>query len=344
MNTTSSQFIHQDERLLRVMGSFIKKLKPSVKVNPENLIYIPLKGGGSQSTLYRFVLEQVTYVVRLFPNHANPLTRMHQMILAKQAGKIGVGPEIYFVDSQMEGMVMTFIDGRTVTQTDFKNNESLAQFAKLLQTLHQSTEKFPVAHSPFQRFHQFVEEGEKNKITYPFRFTEVKTLMEELEAIFRQNPVPQVPTHLDLHPLNIMLQNQRFFLVDWVNGGMCDPYFDLATFTTFQCLSEFQILTFLTHYFERAPTSYEWDRFIMTQPIRLFVAATALLNTSKDEMRSISYEEASQTGILPPLSALEKMERDEPLWQFGLTMLKLGLTFIDQKNFKSALQSMQRKT
>lgn len=166
--------------------------------------------------------------------------------------------------------------------------------------------------------------------------------MEELEATFQLSPVPQVPTHLDLHPLNIMLSDQRFFLVDWVNGGICDPYFDLATFTTFQYLDESQTLTFLTHYFERPPTQFEWSRFIITQPIRLFVIAAALLNTSLDETRSISYEEALKSEILPSITDFGKNTMNEPLWPFGLTMLKSGLQLVEQGNFKTAMEYIQR--
>lgn len=339
---TTSSSVLQDERISRIMHSFVTSFDSLSNIDPDNLIYVPLRGGGSKAALYRFDIGQNSYVLRLLPQQASNLTRMHQIILAKQAGKISTGPEIYFVDSQMEGMVMNFIPGRTVQQKDFEDGDNFALFAQFLQRLHKSKEKFPIACSPFQRFQNFLLKGKKEKITYPSRLTEVKTLMEELEETFQLSPVPQVPTHLDLHPLNIMLSEQRFFLVDWVNGGRCDPYFDLTTFATFQCFNESQTLTFLTHYFERPPTEFEWNRFMMTQPIRMFVIAAALLNTSLDETRSISYEEALTTCKLPSITDLGKNEMNEPLWSFGLTMLKSGLQLIDQRNFKTALQYVQR--
>ena len=157
----------------------------------------------------------------------------------------------------MEGMVMRFIPGRTVRQTDFETSAQLGQFAKFLNKLHSSKKAFPLARSPFYWFHDFLLKGEFNKITYPARFSEIKALMQQLEATFKLNPVPQTPAHLDLHPLNIMQLDQRLFLVDWVNGGISDPYLDLATFTAFQCLNGTQTRDFLTHYFERPPTSFE---------------------------------------------------------------------------------------
>lgn len=336
---TPSFSVLQDERISRIMHSFITSCDSFSNIDPDNLIYIPLRGGGSTAALYRFDIGRNSYVLRLLPQQASSLTRMHQITLAKQAGKICIGPEIYFVDSQMEGMIMNFIPGRTVQQKDIEDCDNLSRFAKFL---HSSKESFPVACSPFQRFRNFLLKGKQEKITYPSRMNEVTTLMEELEARFQLRPVPHVPTHLDLHPLNIMLSDQRFFLVDWVNGGISDPYFDLATFATFQCLDESQTLTFLTHYFERPPTEFESNRFIITQPIRMFFIAAALLNTSLDETRPIAYEKALKCLKLPSITDFGKNERNEPLWPFGLTMFKSGLQLIDHEIFKTALKYIQR--
>ncbi|MBA3815002.1 MAG: hypothetical protein H0X29_00460 [Parachlamydiaceae bacterium] len=159
--------LRQNDRLSQVIKPFIKKLGLS-NLNPDNLIYIPLKGGGSQATLYRFNIAQRAYVVRLLPPQANQLTRMHQINLAKQAGEIGLGPKVYFVEFHLEGMVTNFIPGRTVCKTDFDNDDNLAKFAKLLQKLHKSIEKFPVACSPFQRFQNFFSECKKRKNNLTF--------------------------------------------------------------------------------------------------------------------------------------------------------------------------------
>lgn len=331
----------ENESLFRIILSFIRTVDSSSNLHPNELIYVPLKGG-SKATLYRFELNKSSYVLRLFPPQASRLTRMHQIILAKQASKIGVGPEVYFVDPQMEGIVMEFIPGRTMRESDFEDSAYLAIFAKFIHHLHRSEERFPLASSPFQRFHNFLLKGEQKKVVYPLRFSEVKTLMEELEATFQLMPISLVPAHLDLHPLNIMIAEKKFLLVDWVNGGLSDPYFDLATFTVFQGLNESQILIFLTHYFERDPTQLEWNRFIITQPIRLFVIAAALLSLSTNVTPSISYQEALESSELPTIRDFGKEGMNWPYWQFGLTMLKAGLKIIDQDNFKIALKNLQK--
>jgi hypothetical protein len=99
MNSSSS--VLQDERISRIMQSFVKSFDSFSNTDPDNICYVPLRGGGSKARLFRFDIGESSYVLRLLPHQASNLTRMHQIILARQAGKIGIGPEIYFVDSQM---------------------------------------------------------------------------------------------------------------------------------------------------------------------------------------------------------------------------------------------------
>lgn len=145
-------------------------------------IYEPMQGGGSAATLYRLQIGKEYYVLRLFPPQASPLTRRHQMMLAGQAGELGFGPKVHFVDSQMHGMVMDFIPGRTVEEADFAEADKLAAFALVLQRLHGSMAQFPLATSPFQRFRDFYSKIETNKALLPPRLAEAKAFMEEVEA------------------------------------------------------------------------------------------------------------------------------------------------------------------
>lgn len=261
-----------------IVSQFLESHSPSLEaLQTDKLVFEPLKGGGSAATLYRFNLKDTTYVLRLFPSQASSLAREHQINLAKQAGEKSFGPKIHFVDPEMKGMIMEFIPGRTVEAIDFKDNNLLAAFAKFLKRLHLSEVDFPLAVSPFKRFRDFSLKVD----SAPPRFSEIQTLMADLELLYQLFPNQKVPSHLDLHPLNIMTWNEHFFLVDWVNGGMSDPYFDLATFSVFHELDNEKTLHLLTHYLERAPTELEWNRFITAQPVRLFVIAAALMSFGK---------------------------------------------------------------
>lgn len=325
------------ERLFGVIAGFLKSRNASI--TPQELAYYHLKGG-SQATLYRFVFDEKNYVARMVPKNADTPTRKHQITIAKMAGEIKVGPTIHYIDSDLEGIVMDFVVGQTVQPKDFCRDSNLANFAKVLKTLHSSFQNFPIATSPFRRFDDFVQRAKANGATPPLRFAEARELMVELELLLKRHQVPNVPTHLDLHPDNIIETHNGYALVDWVNGGMSDPYFDLATFATFHSLDRKQTESFLTHYLDRKPTSFEWQRFILAQPVRLFVIAAILLSLSKDEERNLSYEEALHSLQLPSITDLAKSE-DIPLWHFGLAMFKAGLALVDGNKCKAALHNLK---
>ncbi|MBS0649254.1 MAG: phosphotransferase [Verrucomicrobia bacterium] len=317
----------------QIISSFAEKYGFLPILN--DLKIVPLTGGKSQASLYRFEMGQQNYVLKLLPTSLNE--RNHQILLATQAGQIGIAPVIHFVDFQLRALIMDFIPGRTVHPQDFKNRQLLVNFAQMLRQLHQSSSSFPVAQTPFQRFHQFLLKGEAQKIIYPKQLSDVKKSMEEIEAVLQQHSVGLTPTHLDLNPLNILLTDKSFFLVDWSNGGLSDPYFDLATFCVFHGLSDEQKHFFLALYLEREPTRLEWSRFVVVQPVRLFVIAAAFLSLSSEG--KIQYEKA----ILLNDFIIQHAERkaDLSLRQIGLIMLNDGLDLIAGNDFKQTLSFLK---
>jgi thiamine kinase-like enzyme len=326
-----------DIRISRTISSFIEK-EGFAPVDRLELAYIPLAGGMSKATIYRFDLHQRSYVLKLLPPQSSQPDRLHQILLAQEAGRIGIGPEVHFVDPQFEAVIMDFIPGRTVHPIDFENNDQIVKIAAFLRQLHQSSGRFPPARSPFQRFHDFLGKGEDKKLAYPSLRAEAKNCMEQVEALLQLHPVSYTPTHLDLNSLNIMLSHDRFFLVDWVNGGMSDPYFDLAIFAVFLGLEEAQTEIFLTHYFAHAPTPFEWSRFAILKPVRLFAIAAAFLSQLPDD-RLDKEEDALLFSDFILLHAEGKA--DGPLEKIGMAMLKAGLDLIDGEEFKTALKNLQ---
>jgi thiamine kinase-like enzyme len=322
----------QDARLSRIISSFAVKL--NLALDPSDLTCTLLSGGMSQATIYRFDLHARSYVLRLLAPQSNRLNRIHQTSMAQEAGRMGIGPEVHFIDSQLEALIMDFIPGRTVHPLDFRTDDQLIKFAQLIRQLHHASNGFPSARSPFQRFDDFLRNGEEKKIVFPLKMAEAKSCMDLIEAILRLHPVPLAPTHLDLNSLNIMLSNDRFFLIDWVNGGMSDPYHDLAIFSVFLGLEEPQIQVFLTHYFGHTPTLFEMSRFVLLKPVRLLVIAAAFLS------------QPTEGGIEPLLfkdfiRLHAEGKADWPLRQIGMTMLETALDLIDGREFKTALMFLE---
>lgn len=321
---------------MRIVSEFIHKQESSDSIKAENIIFTLLKGGRSQASLYRFSLHDQSFVLRIFAPQANEAIRRHQITLAELASKLDVGPRVLYVDPQLEGLIMEYISGEAVAPTIFEDTDKLSQFAHLLKLLHKSTEMFPIAYSPFARFHEFLSRAPNNTLS---EFIEITALMNDLEALLKLCQLPNVPTHLDLNSQNILFSNGRFVLVDWVNGGMSDAFFDLATFAVFHDLNDNQSFEFLRHYFNRTPTDLEWSRFVIIQPIRLFVIAAAYLTTTERSSQEV-LELPTFAGFLKE-NAHGKTNLSH--FQIGSIMLKAGIKLIEDQKFKGALKDFATK-
>ena len=292
----------------------------------------PLQGGKSQARLFRFNIKKRAYVLRILPPQALLRDRAHQISLMKIAGDIGAGPKVHYISANSDALVMDFIDGATVSPETFKDEQSLRQFAQLLRHLHDSPLAFPVAISPFQRFHAFSQ-----KVEHP-KLLNAKTLVEAIENTLGRCSITFTPTHLDLHALNIMQAQGGFTLVDWVNGGMSDPYFDLATFAVMHGLDDARTKAFFAEYLMRSPTQAEWDRLFILKPVRPLVIAAASL---REDLDRTSTSAAGLPGFSDFIGEHATGKMNWPHRKIGLVMLEFALDLVSQNAYQNALRRLQ---
>lgn len=250
-----------------------------------------LKGGQSSASIYQFEINGSRFVLRTPPAGAHPLTKAHQSLLARQAGELGIGPKTHYIDPEFNGIILDYIPGQEAKAQDFQNPLLIDKMANTLRTLHQAKRPFPIAVSPFTRFNDFLQKNpcQSNALK------KIKLCMDEIEKTLRFYPVPPSPTHLDLHLSNIILKDkEEIYLIDWVNGGIADPFFDLATFSYFAELNETQIEIFLNSYFQRVPSEIEKARFNIIFPIRIMVIAASFFASGSNNRKSCeTYTEKS---------------------------------------------------
>lgn len=273
----------QDKSLNKILSNFLNHYSIDSDLCPSKIILSPLKGGGSHATLYRFDINESHFVLRILPAHANQLTKAHQIFLAQQAGEIGIGSKVHYVDPQFNGIILSYVPGNEAKPKDFQNLFLIDKMAKVLRKLHHNKNTFPIAISPFKRFNDFLQKNtcQNNQLN------KMKVCMDEIEQTLRFFPISLSPTHLDLHLSNIILKdNEEIFLVDWVNGGNSDPFFDLATFSYFSELNEVHTERFLTSYFQRVPTETEKARFNVILPVRIMVIAASFFSSASNNTNS----------------------------------------------------------
>jgi thiamine kinase-like enzyme len=303
----------------------------------KNIKCTPLLGGLSAARNFVFDLHNKSYVIRLLPSSIEIESKMRQISITQNAASIGVGPKVHFVEFNFDAIVMDFILGRTVNFSDYENKENIKMIAGSIQKLHGTELEFPQATSPFERFRTFVIRAHNKKISLPKSFELAIDTMAKIENVFEIQKIPLVPCHLDLHPLNIMKSENQFLFIDWANGGRSNPYFDLATFAVFNCLSAEQDQLFLTYYFDRQPTQAEHHCFTIAQPVRLLVIAAAYLSLESTE-ESVFSESSLDLEDFIRLQIEGSLKLTYS--QIGMIMLKSGLQKIQSAEFKTLLESL----
>ncbi len=314
----------------------------------ESLNCTVLSGGHSGATNVRFEHQGASYVLRCFAPNQRTVTRTHGALVAKIAGERGLGPKVHYVAPRVEGFVMDFLSGRTATNGHFQERDNLRHFARFLHTVHQTDGEFPRAYSPFTVFLRRLTAGADLGAQYPSCMVEAKDRLSDVEATLSLRSVPQTLTHNDLNSLNIIIDDDRFWLIDWECAGWGDPYLDLAMFTTFQGLSIHQTQEFLEAYFGRAPTRMEQDRFLIAQPIPYLLRGAVFLGEPVTDTTTKEYDRQLARGDIPSADQvlLEHSEGrlNRTRQQIGLSLLQRGLELADRTEFKTAIQRLQNGT
>ena len=290
----------------------------------------PILGGASSASLYQFSHEGQSYVLRLLAPNSSRARHHHEVGLTSAAGNLGVGPRVHFVAADESAIIYDYTPGRTLCSDDVCAAPIIERFARLLSQLDRAKVDVPAAVSPFERFRRFRQRATEDGVPLPESMTRAIQYMTQLE----QNLPPTIarPCHLDLHAQNIILTPAgHFVLIDWVNGGLCDPAFDIAIPIAFLGLRDEQRDHFTATYQESVGEDLDLGRVEMLMPVRPFAAAAgSLCNTPLDMSPSQLEQEMAADDLCDEgLFWVPHMARpDWPQWKWGLFLLRMGLSYL----------------
>jgi len=328
----------------RIVRSYIKSHESADQYASNDFSFETLHGGFSGTPILRFNLENRSFVLRLFKPEIEESDKILQLQNARLAGELGIGPKVLFADPKMEGFIMDFIPGRTVTNEDFKSEENLEKLALLLNKLHGSQQSLSFAKHPIQMFYRFIENGKKRSTPYPSQINEVIRIMQGIEIALKRNTVTFVPCHLDVNSQNLMLHENEFLLIDWEVGGLSDLYFDLSMFSVFLRLNESLERIFLEIYFKRIPSKQEWYRYIVSQPICLFLRAAVFLSKPGEHKSAEYFDNTISKHEVPSFSELIQLHQESrlhlPRWMIGLGMMQGGIYLVKSDRYQEAIQKI----
>ncbi len=211
----------------------------------------PLAGG---ITNHNFVVEDrgQRFVVRVghdIPAHG--VLRSNELAASRAAHAAGLSPRVVYAEPGY--MVLDFIEGRTFSPHDVRDQCNLPRLVDLVRRCHRDiplylrgpAAMFWVFHVVRDYAHTLREGGSRHVDRLPALLQEAERLREAA------GPIDVVFGHNDLLAANVMDDGSRLWLLDWDYAGFNSPLFDLGGLASNSEMSPGQAIDVLEMYFER---------------------------------------------------------------------------------------------
>jgi thiamine kinase-like enzyme len=247
----------------------------SSPVEPEPL------GGGITNTNFIVDDRGERFVVRVgedIPVHG--VMRFNEIAAARAAHAAGISPEIVYSTDGV--FIMRYIEGRTLTEPEVREQQNLERIIHLIQVCHNEIPKHfkgpALIFWPFHVCRNYIHtarEGSSRMIDSLTRFLDIN---EELEKTVGE--IKLVFGHNDLLAANFIDDGKRLWLLDWDYAGYNTALFDLANLSSNNELSPQQEDWILETYYNHPVT----DR------IRRRIAAMKCVSLLRETLWSIVSE------------------------------------------------------
>ena len=142
------------------------------------------------------------------------------------AFELGIAPQVSWRDSSGVTLTSTLSSAHALRASDFNSDKMLHTIVAPIQLLHLSQAGFngrvdlkELLSRHFDRLSQTDQERLRPRLQQAER---VLSLLETRDCAY-------VASHNDLVLDNLLLENERLWLIDWEYSAMASPYWDLAT-------------------------------------------------------------------------------------------------------------------
>lgn len=222
---------------------------------------VPLVGGITNTNFVVCDAGQ-SYVVRIgldIPVHG--VMRFNEQAASRAAYACGLSPEVIYTEPGV--LVLRFIEGRTLSESDIREPAMLERIVPLLKRCHHDIPQ--VWQGPMLSFWPFLvarSYAAQLRIDQSRVVPELPRLMDcntILEA--HVGPISLVFGHNDLLGGNIMDDGERLWMIDWDYAGFTSSLFDLSNLASNNMLSEKQERWLLETYFEQSVDESMWIRY-----------------------------------------------------------------------------------
>lgn len=214
-------------------------------------------GGGITNNNFKIDINEETFVIRISGENTELLgiNRQNEYAANSIAGKLGIGPEVFFF-IQPEGYLVTrFLNELPILPDEIRQPENIRRVTDVLRKIH-SMPVLPGSFDVFQVIEDYSKIARRLNVAFPTNYNWLIEYEQAARKALQSRPATPLPCHNDLLNANF-LSNIQIYILDWEYAGMGDNFFDLANFSDHHNLSDEQDRWLLHCYFgETSP--HQW--------------------------------------------------------------------------------------
>ena len=299
-----------------------------------------LSGGLSGAKL--FIADDGTkkYVVR-FLTHKTPKRRQAEINSLKIASEHGYGPHVYFTSKNGTIIIMEYLQAQPITLEQRKSTELYVMLGRLLKKIHAGP-ALPNSRDVFLLRHL-----NDVQILYKDIIPEILEIMEQQLSHIKQILMPYIilaPCHISLNPDNLMFLGTEFKAIDYEAAAQADPYYDIATVSTFNCFNQSSEDALLSAYFDRKPTVQEKAHLYLMKQVVLIKHAIGFLKLA--EQKKQLYTTVEVQPYLDFLKSIGSINLEDYENQLRVAKVIINQLIINlsSKEFRDAVDTLKMKT
>jgi len=196
---------------------------------------------GLTNDSYRVTGAHKTVVVRIsnLDDKVLFIDRRSEAVVLKLVEAAGIGVPVYYNAPDRHILITEEITGRNPARMEFREQRNIIRIAGLLRQLHSLT-------APADVQTMRLESTLRGYWTLLGQWRDHSTALQIARESDQQSL--RCLCHNDVHHMNIIDDDARWWLLDWEYAGVGDPYFDLASVCCYHGFDESQQQSLLDAY------------------------------------------------------------------------------------------------